>query len=90
MGNLAGAITATFGLDALKEKMNAGVGCFGLGVAGLQGWQARGGQHCKPGHPTRVGRECLRARVLQNLQPKYLKAWWNVVNWDPAQANYSK
>ena len=26
----------------------------------------------------------------QNLRPKYLEAWWNVVNWDKAQANYSK
>ncbi len=103
VGSLAEAITATFGgLDALKEKINAaGVGRFGSGWAWLvsKGGKLEVVSTANQDTPLELGATAVlgvdvweHAYYLkyQNLRPKYLEAWWNVVNWDKAQANYSK
>ncbi len=103
VGSLAGAITATFGgLDALKEKINAaGVGRFGSGWAWLvvKGGNLEVVSTANQDTPLELGATAVlgvdvweHAYYLkyQNLRPKYLEAWWNVVNWDKAQANFSK
>jgi superoxide dismutase, Fe-Mn family len=103
VGSLAEAITATFGgLDALKEKINAaGVGRFGSGWAWLvsKGGKLEVVSTANQDTPLELGATAVlgvdvweHAYYLkyQNLRPKYLEAWWNVVNWDKAQANFSK
>jgi superoxide dismutase, Fe-Mn family len=103
VGSLSDAITATFGgLDALKEKINAaGVGRFGSGWAWLvsKGGKLEVVSTANQDTPLELGATAVlgvdvweHAYYLkyQNLRPKYLEAWWNVVNWDKAQANYSK
>jgi superoxide dismutase, Fe-Mn family len=103
VGSLAEAITATFGgLDALKEKMNAaGVGRFGSGWAWLvsKGGKLEVVSTANQDTPLELGATAVlgvdvweHAYYLkyQNLRPKYLEAWWHVVNWDKAQANFSK
>ena len=87
---------------AVSEKMNAaGVARFGSGWAWLV---SRGGKlevvsTANQDTPLELGATAIlgvdvweHAYYLkyQNLRPKYLEAWWNVVNWDKAQANYSK
>jgi superoxide dismutase, Fe-Mn family len=102
-GSLAEAITSTFGgLDALKEKINAaGVGRFGSGWAWLvsKGGKLEVVSTANQDTPLELGAtgvlgvdvwEHAYYLKYQNLRPKYLEAWWNVVNWDKAQANYSK
>jgi superoxide dismutase, Fe-Mn family len=103
VGSLGDAITATFGgLDALKEKINAaGVGRFGSGWAWLvvKGGKLEVVSTANQDTPLELGATAVlgvdvweHAYYLkyQNLRPKYLEAWWNVVNWDKAQANYAK
>jgi superoxide dismutase, Fe-Mn family len=103
VGSLGDAITATFGgLDALKEKINAaGVGRFGSGWAWLivKGGKLEVVSTANQDTPLELGAKAVlgvdvweHAYYLkyQNLRPKYLEAWWNVVNWDKAQANFSK
>jgi superoxide dismutase, Fe-Mn family len=103
VGSLNDAITATFGgLDALKEKINAaGVGRFGSGWAWLvvKGGKLEVVSTANQDTPLELGATAVlgvdvweHAYYLkyQNLRPKYLEAWWNVVNWDKAQANFSK
>ncbi len=102
-GSLAEAITTTFGgLDALKEKINAaGVGRFGSGWAWLvsKGGKLEVVSTANQDTPLELGATAVlgvdvweHAYYLkyQNLRPKYLEAWWHVVNWDKAQANYAK
>jgi superoxide dismutase, Fe-Mn family len=103
VGSLAEAITATFGgLDALKEKINAaGVARFGSGWAWLvvKGGKLEVVSTANQDTPLELGAtgvlgvdvwEHAYYLKYQNLRPKYLEAWWNVVNWDKAQANFSK
>ena len=103
VGSLGEAITATFGgLDALKEKINAaGVGRFGSGWAWLivKDGKLEVVSTANQDTPLELGAKAVlgvdvweHAYYLkyQNLRPKYLEAWWNVVNWDKAQANFSK
>ena len=103
VGSLGEAITATFGgLDALKEKINAaGVGRFGSGWAWLvvKDGKLEVVSTANQDTPLELGAKAVlgvdvweHAYYLkyQNLRPKYLEAWWNVVNWDKAQTNFSK
>jgi superoxide dismutase, Fe-Mn family len=103
VGSLSDVITSTFGgLDALKEKINAaGVGRFGSGWAWLvsKGGKLEVVSTANQDTPLELGATAVlgvdvweHAYYLkyQNLRPKYLEAWWNVVNWDKAQANFSK
>jgi superoxide dismutase, Fe-Mn family len=95
-GALADAIESSFGgVDALKEQVNdAGVKRFGSGwtwvVAGEDGALS---VESTPNQdsPLMEGRTPLlgidvweHAYYLryQNRRPDYLKAWWQVVNWD--------
>jgi len=95
-GALADAINATFGdVDALKERINdAGVKRFGSGWSWLVA--DRGGalvvlstanQDCPlmDGQFPILGVDVWEHAYYlkyQNRRPDYLKAWWNVVNWD--------
>ncbi len=102
VGTLAAAITSTFGgLDALKEKINAaGVGRFGSGWAWLvvKGGKLEVVSTANQDTPLELGAHGVlgvdvweHAYYLkyQNLRPKYLEAWWNVVNWDMAEKNFA-
>ena len=96
-GALAEAINSTFGgVDALKEAMNkAGTTRFGSGWAWLvvDGGQLKVTSTANQDSPLMDGQTPIlgidvweHAYYLkyQNLRPKYLEAWWNVVNWDEA------
>ena len=94
-GKLAEAVTAAFGtVDTLKEKMNeAGTKRFGSGWAWLL-WDGKGlvvtssaNQDCPlmDGHVPVMGVDVWEHAYYlkyQNQRPDYLKAWWNVVNWN--------
>jgi superoxide dismutase, Fe-Mn family len=100
-GELATAIEGMGGLDALKEKINnAGATRFGSGWAWLV---VKDGSlqvvstanqdtplelNAKPVLGVDVWEHAYYLKY-QNLRPKYLEAWWNVVNWDEAAKNYA-
>jgi Fe-Mn family superoxide dismutase len=102
-GDLAAAINAAFGsFAAFTEKINAGgVGRFGSGWT----WLSVDGSgalvaHSTPNQdsPLMEGKTPIlgidvweHAYYLnyQNRRPDYLKAWWNVVNWDAVAARYA-
>ncbi|NJK44962.1 MAG: superoxide dismutase [Pleurocapsa sp. SU_196_0] len=100
-GELATAIEGMGGLDALKEKINnAGATRFGSGWAWLV---VRDGKlevvstanqdtplelNAQPVLGVDVWEHAYYLKY-QNLRPKYLEAWWNVVNWDEAAKNYA-
>jgi superoxide dismutase, Fe-Mn family len=102
-GDLAQAINAAFGsFDAFVEKVNAaGAGRFGSGWA----WLSLDGSGklvvhstANQDNPLMEGmRPILGVDVwehayylnYQNRRPDYLKAWWNVVNWDAVASRYA-
>jgi Fe-Mn family superoxide dismutase len=95
-GAVAEAITKTFGsFDAFKEKFEAaGVNQFGSGWAWLV--KTKSGEFKITSTPNQdnpvsngefpvLGNDVWEHAYYlkyQNRRPDYLKAWWNVVNWD--------
>ena len=102
VGTLAEAITKTFGsYDEFKAKFEeAGVKRFGSGFAWLivnkQGQLEiislpnQDSPYMDGNKPVIANDVWEHAYYLnyQNRRPDYLKAWWNVVNWDHAEQNY--
>ncbi|MCL4262526.1 MAG: superoxide dismutase [Anaerolineae bacterium] len=102
-GALGNAINATFGsFDAFKEKFNnAAATRFGSGWA----WLYVDGSSklvvgSTPNQDTPLmegGKPVLGLDVwehayylhYQNRRPDYVSAWWNLVNWEAAAANYA-
>jgi Fe-Mn family superoxide dismutase len=102
-GDLAAAINAAFGsFDAFVEKVNAaGATRFGSGWA----WLSLDGSGklvvhstANQDNPMMEGMQPIlgvdvweHAYYLnyQNRRPDYLKAWWNVVNWDAVASRYA-
>jgi superoxide dismutase, Fe-Mn family len=103
-GALATAINETFGsVDALMEEVNAaGAGRFGSGWAWLvvdgSGKLAVVSTPNQDNPLTDGQTPVLGVDVwehayylkYQNRRPDYLKAFWNVVNWDVANQNFEK
>ncbi|MBI5104550.1 MAG: superoxide dismutase [Solirubrobacterales bacterium] len=101
-GELADAISSKFGsFDAFKEQFEAnGVGQFGSGWTWLV---LRGGEleltktpnqdsPILDGDTPLLGNDVWEHAYYlkyQNKRPDYLKAWWNVVNWDKVAERYS-
>jgi Fe-Mn family superoxide dismutase len=101
-GKLAEAINSTFGsFDQFKEKLQAaGAGRFGSGWA----WLVVNKENkleitSTPNQDNPISdglKPILGVDVwehayylhYQNRRPEYLKAFWNVVNWDEVQKNY--
>ena len=102
-GKLADAINSTFGgFDAFKEKLQAaGASRFGSGWAWLVvNKEGKLEITSTPNQDSPI-MEGLKPVIgvdvwehsyyllYQNRRPDYLKAWWNVVNWDQAEANFT-
>jgi Fe-Mn family superoxide dismutase len=100
-GALAEAITAEFGgVEGLQEKVNAaGAGRFGSGWAWLvvDGGKLVVTSTANQDSPLTDGQtpvlgvdvwEHAYYLKYQNRRPDYLKAFWNVVNWDVAGKNF--
>jgi superoxide dismutase, Fe-Mn family len=101
-GELADAINEAFGsFDAFKEQFEAnGVGQFGSGWTWLvlDGGQLKLEKTPNQDSPVLNGQTPLLGNDVwehayylkyQNKRPDYLKAWWNVVNWDKVAERYS-
>ena len=103
-GKLADAITSTFGsFDEFKTKFEAGgIGRFGSGWVWLV---VDGGGKLQilstpnqdnpltDGHTPILGNDVWEHAYYlnyQNRRPDYLKAWWNVVNWDVVAERFAK
>jgi len=101
-GKLAEAITTAFGsVDAFKEKFQAaGASRFGSGWAWLVvNKEGKLEITSTPNQDSPI-MEGLKPVIgidvwehsyyllYQNKRPDYLKAWWNVVNWDQAEKNF--
>jgi Fe-Mn family superoxide dismutase len=102
-GDLADAIQRDFGtLENLQQQINAaGAGRFGSGWS----WLVKNGDRLEvmstanQDTPLSVGKKPIlgvdvweHAYYLnyQNRRPDYLKAWWNVVNWNAVAANFAQ
>ncbi len=101
-GELAEAITAKFGsFDTFKEQFEAaGVGQFGSGWAWLvmDGGELAITSTPNQDSPVLDGKTPLLGNDVwehayylnyQNKRPAYLKAWWNVVDWNTVTERYS-
>ncbi len=102
-GDLAAAINKQFGsLDAFKEKFNAAAATrFGSGWAWLvvkKGGSLDVYSTANQDSPYMNGDTPIlgldvweHAYYLhyQNRRPDYIKAWWNVTNWDQVAKNYA-
>ncbi len=103
-GALLEAINAAFGsVDALKAQVNdAGVKRFGSGwtwlVKSADGKlavisTANQDNPMSEGHFPILGNDVWEHAYYlkyQNVRPKYLEAWWNVVNWDKVAERFSQ
>ena len=101
-GKLAEDINGAFGsFDAFKEKFEAaGVGRFGSGWAWLivnKAGKLEVTSTANQDNPIMEGNKPVLGNDVwehayylkyQNRRPDYLKAWWNVVNWNEVAKNY--
>ena len=100
-GDLASAIDDAFGsFDAFKEQFEtAGANQFGSGWAWLvlDGGSLRVTSTPNQDNPVSNGQTPLLGNDVwehayylkyNNRRPEYLKAWWNVVNWDKVAERY--
>jgi Fe-Mn family superoxide dismutase len=103
VGNLAKAIDATFGsFDAFKEKFETAAKTrFGSGWAWLikKGEKLEVTSSANQDSPLMDGAfpvigldvwEHAYYLKYQNKRPDYVAAWWNVVNWDAAEARFNR
>ncbi|HEX7301206.1 MAG TPA: superoxide dismutase [Solirubrobacteraceae bacterium] len=101
-GDLGDAISSAFGsFDAFKEQFEAaGVGQFGSGWAWLvlDGGALKVTSSANQDNPITGGATPLVGNDVwehayylkyQNKRPDYLKAWWDVVNWDTVAERYA-
>jgi Fe-Mn family superoxide dismutase len=101
-GDLEAAIVAAFGsVDEFKEKFEAaGVGQFGSGWAWLvlDGGSLAITSTANQDSPLTDGKTPLLGNdvwehayylTYKNARPAYLKAWWDVVNWDKVAERYA-
>ncbi len=102
IGNLAQAITSTFGgFDQFKEKFNAAATTrFGSGWAWLLGLDGKLEitSTANQDSPVMEGKKPIlgldvweHAYYLkyQNRRPEYIAAWWNVVNWKEIEKRFN-
>jgi superoxide dismutase, Fe-Mn family len=101
-GKLAEAINSTFGgFDKFKEELEkAAISRFGSGWAWLVVNKEGKLQITSTANQDSPISEGLKPVIgvdvwehayyllYQNRRPDYLKAWWNVVNWDQAEKNF--
>jgi superoxide dismutase, Fe-Mn family len=101
-GKLAEAINSTFGsFDQFKGELEkAGIGRFGSGWAWLVVNKEGKLQITSTANQDSPISEGLKPVIgvdvwehayyllYQNRRPDYLKAWWNVVNWEQAEKNF--
>jgi len=101
-GDLGSAIDAAFGsFDAFKEQFEAaGVARFGSGWAWLvvDGGALKITSTANQDSPLTDGQKPLLGNDVwehayylkyQNRRPEYLKAWWNVVDWNKVAERYA-